>query len=227
MKPLTITFARRVVPLLTIALFLAMLGAAEDTVFHALGRHWRELAGLYQAYPLPFTLLFWATHAVIIGALIPASIVMMLLAGAIFGPVSGTFVAAAGNAAGAAINFMAARGLLYRRVQGRYRRELAEVNANVRRDGWFYLLLMRAVPMLPSTLVSLLMGITPMPLSVFLAVSFIGTMPLTALYVFVGTRLPEIGSARDALSSDLVAALVVLVCLLAAGKWIAERRQRS
>ncbi len=55
-----------------------------------------------------------------------------------------------------------ARYLLRDTIQARFGKALAPINEGVRKDGTFYLLTLRLVPVFPFWLINLLMGLTPM-----------------------------------------------------------------
>jgi hypothetical protein len=68
------------------------------------------------------------------------------------------------------------------------------------RDGTFYLLTLRLVPVFPFWLINLLMGLTPIGAGRFYWVSQLGMLAGTLVYVNAGTQLAAIESPGDILS---------------------------
>jgi pyruvate/2-oxoglutarate dehydrogenase complex dihydrolipoamide dehydrogenase (E3) component len=105
---------------------------------------------------------------------------------------------------------LVARYLLRDAIQARFGKVLAPVNEGVRKDGTFYLLTLRLVPVFPFWLINLLMGLTPMGAGSFYLVSQIGMLAGTAVYVNAGTQLAAIQSPGDILSPGLLGSFVLL-----------------
>ena len=80
----------------------------------------------------------------------------------------------------------------------------------MRRDGVFYLLTLRLVPVFPFFLVKLLAGLTPIGAARFYWVSQLGLLAGTVVYVNVGTQLAVIQRPADVLWPGLLASSVLL-----------------
>ncbi|MGH2951137.1 MAG: TVP38/TMEM64 family protein [Solirubrobacterales bacterium] len=101
----------------------------------------------------------------------------------------------------------AARPLLYR-VAGRER--YLRLERLVGAGGVTLLLAMRLVPIVPFSLFSIAAGSARVPMARFLWTTAVGYLPITAIFVYLGSRLEEL-SLTDPV---LWAGLVVLVILL-------------
>ena len=55
------------------------------------------------------------------------------------------------------------------------------------RDAWRIVLLARLSPIIPFTALNYALGLTPVPLSTYAAASWIGMLPGTILYVYIGS----------------------------------------
>ncbi|HQD85196.1 MAG TPA: FAD-dependent oxidoreductase, partial [Quisquiliibacterium sp.] len=99
----------------------------------------------------------------------------------------------------------------------------------VRRDGTFYLLTLRLVPVFPFWLINLLMGLTPIGAARFYLVSQIGMLAGTAVYVNAGTQLAAIRTPGDILSAGLLGSFVLLGLFPLVAKavvgWLQARKQ--
>lgn len=163
-----------------------------------------------QAAPLATAALFFAAYVAAAALSIPGALVLTLAAGAMFGLGWGLLLVSFASSLGALLAFLAARYLLRDTVQARFGKALAPINEGVQRDGTFYLLTLRLVPVFPFWLINLLMGLTPMGAARFYVVSQLGMLAGTAVYVNAGTQLAALRSAGDILSPGLLGSFVLL-----------------
>jgi pyruvate/2-oxoglutarate dehydrogenase complex dihydrolipoamide dehydrogenase (E3) component len=94
------------------------------------------------------------------------------------------------------------------------------IDRGIAADGAFYLLTLRLIPAFPFFLVNLAMGLTAIRLPTFYAVSQIGMLPGTLVFVNAGTQLARIDSTRDILSPALIGSLVLLGLFPLIAKWV-------
>ncbi len=163
-----------------------------------------------QAQPLATAALFFALYVAAAALSIPGAVILTLAAGALFGLGWGLLLVSFASSLGALLAFLAARYLLRDGVQARLGKALAPINDGVKKDGTFYLLTLRLVPVFPFWLINLLMGLTPMGAARFYLVSQIGMFVGTAVYVNAGTQLAAIQSPGDILSPGLLGSFVLL-----------------
>jgi len=114
------------------------------------------------------------------------------------------------SALGATIAFLISRTLLGEWVERRFGAYLEPINRGLERDGNFYLFSLRMVPVFPFFVVNLLMGLTRIGALPFYAVSQIGMLAGTFVFVFAGTQLAGIHKLGDVLSPGLIVALSLL-----------------
>ena len=138
---------------------------------------------------------------------------LSLLAGALFGRWLGFAVVSLAATLGATIAMLASRYVLRDWVQRRFGHRFAALNRGFERDGVYYLLTLRMMPVVPFWLINLGMGLTPIRARTFALVSWLGMMPATVLYVNAGTELATIESPRDVLSVNILIALLALACV--------------
>ncbi len=168
------------------------------------------LVGAYQAQPLQTVLAFFGVYVLAAALSIPGALILTLAAGAMFGLGVGLVVVSFASSLGALLAFLASRYLLRDMIQARFGKSLAPINEGVKKDGTFYLLTLRLVPVFPFWLINLLMGLTPIGAGRFYLVSQIGMLAGTAVYVNAGTQLAAIQSPRDILSPALLGSFVML-----------------
>ena len=162
------------------------------------------------AQPLATAALFFAVYVAATALSIPGAVILTLAAGAMFGLGWGLLLVSFASSLGALLAFLLARYLLRDAIQARFGKALEPINEGVRKDGTFYLLTLRLVPMFPFWLINLLMGLTPMSAGLFYLVSQLGMLAGTAVYVNAGTQLAAIRSPGDILSPGLLGSFVLL-----------------
>jgi len=105
---------------------------------------------------------------------LPGAALLTLLGGAIFGVVWGTVIVSFASSIGATLSFLSSRYLFREAVQKRFGARLGAINRGIERDGGFYLVTLRLVPVFPFFAVNLLMGLTPITTRTFYVASQIG-----------------------------------------------------
>lgn len=185
-----------------------------------------------QAQPLASAAAFFGLYVLATALSVPGAVVLTLAAGALFGLGWGLLIVSFASSLGALLAFLAARHLLRDTVQSlvrsRFGAALDALNRGVQRNGTYYLLTLRLVPVFPFWLINLLMGLTPMGAGRFYVVSQLGMLAGTAVYVNAGTQLAALQSAGDIFSPGLLGSFVLLgvfplVAKAAVGAF--ERRQ--
>ncbi len=169
-----------------------------------------RFAALYAESPWQWIAGFSAAYVAVTALSLPGATILTLAAGAIFGLSTGTLIASFAASIGATLAFLSSRYVLRDAVQARFGPRLAEINTGVDRDGAFYLFTLRLVPLFPFFVINLLMGLTRMKAGVFYAVSQVGMLPGTLVYVNAGTQLAKIESLRGILSPGVLGSFVLL-----------------
>jgi len=153
------------------------------------------------------------------GALsLPGAAIMTMAAGALFGLWEGTLLVSFAASLGATAALAISRYALHEAVQRRFGDKLAAVNAGMRRDGVFYLLTLRLIPVFPFFLVNLLMGLTPIRVRTYYWVSQLGMLPVTLVFVNAGTQLARV----DSLAGIASPAILLSFAALAGFPWLAR-----
>lgn len=156
---------------------------------------------------------------------VPGALVLTIAGGFLFGVMPGTLYTTLGASAGASLSFFAARYLAGKRIQRHYRTQLERFNAEIDRNGYIYLFIMRVVPVFPFFVVNVLAGLTRIPYRVFLVMTLLGMIPGAAVYSFVGRQLSTVHTADDLLSPGIIAALVLLALFTLAPILYRHRRR--
>ena len=119
---------------------------------------------------------------------IPGS-VLTLGAGAVFGVAAGSVYVSIASTLGATAAFLVgrylARDAIARKVEGHQR--FAAIDKAVANEGWKIVGLTRLSPVFPFTLLNYAFGLTQVKLRDYVLASWIGMMPGTIMYVYLGS----------------------------------------
>jgi uncharacterized membrane protein YdjX (TVP38/TMEM64 family) len=119
---------------------------------------------------------------------VPGS-VLTLGAGAVFGVVWGSIYVSVAATLGATCAFLVgrylARDAIARKIEGNER--FAAIDKAVENEGWKIVGLTRLSPVFPFTLLNYAFGITRVKLGHYILASWIGMMPGTVMYVYLGS----------------------------------------
>ena len=195
--------------LLALAAFFALDLARFFSLDYIKGQQ-AEFSALYADQPLLVVSSFFAAYVAVAALSLPGATILTLLAGAIFGLVTGTVIVSFASSVGATLAMLFARYVLRDSVKARFGARLADVDKGVEREGAFYLFTLRLVPLFPFFVINLLMGLTKMKAATFYAVSQLGMFAGTLVYVYAGTQLAQISSLKGIISPGLAGALVLL-----------------
>src|SRR4051812_9532832 len=196
--------------LAALVLLALLAGPGTTAVWHEVHSRLELWQALTEDNLLVALLVFVAVFALAASLPTPGITILNLLAGCLFGRWLGTGAASLAYACGVTVAFLLARGLFRERLRRRFGPRLRKVEEGFARDGAFYLLALRLMPGLPFFLVNWLMALTPIRTRTFVAVSWLGVLPLTFLQTSVGTALAEMEKPTDVLSLPLAASLAGL-----------------
>ena len=181
--------------------------------FEFLGSQKDIFSSLYNDHPLLISLSFFIAYVLITGFSAPGAAVLTLAAGYLFGIFMGTFIVSFASTLGATMAFLMSRFLLRDVIQKKFSSKLKTINEGFRKDGIFYLLTLRLVPLFPFFMVNLVMGLTPIKVLPYFIVSQLGMLPGTIVYVNAGTQLSKINSLKDILSPIIILSFLALALL--------------
>ncbi|RBM27225.1 TVP38/TMEM64 family protein [Vibrio tarriae] len=169
-----------------------------------------ELANYIDAHLLQAALIYFVVYVLLTAFSIPGATVVTLLGAALFGFWLSLLLASFASTIGATLAFLSSRFLLRDWVQAKFAEKLQTINQGIERDGAFYLLSLRLIPIFPFFLINLVMGLTPISTWRYYWVSQLGMLPGTAVYLNAGTQLAEISSLGEIVSLPVLASFVLL-----------------
>jgi uncharacterized membrane protein YdjX (TVP38/TMEM64 family) len=144
-------------------------------------------------------LLFTAAYVLATVALLPGSL-LTLVAGFAYGPVGGLLVTSPASVLAATVAFLlgrtAFRGRVQRRLAGSPRARA--LNRAIGRDSFKLILLLRLSPVVPFNLLNYALGASEASVGRYVAASFIGMLPGTWMYVYLGSLATTAAALTDA-----------------------------
>lgn len=173
--------------------------------------------------------LFFVAYVAITGLSLPGAALMTLIAGALFGLVTGVVIVSFASSIGATLAFAIARYLFRDAVRRRFERALVAIDKGIEKDGAFYLFALRLVPAFPFFAINLAMSVTPIRAWTFYWVSQVGMLLGTIVYVNAGAELGQIESLSlsGILTPELIASFALLGLFpLIAKKVLAQLKAR-
>lgn len=189
---------RRFWPLvLILALVLIALasGAPRYLSFSALAARQRALGAFVHAHPALAFLSYAALYVTVVALSLPASGVMTVTGGVLFGPFLGAAAAAVAASLGATILFLAVRYALAPALAARAGVWMEKLREPLKRDGFNYLLVLRLVPIIPFWLVNLAPALVGMGLLPYVAATVIGVVPASVVFAGLGAGLSDVLAA--------------------------------
>lgn len=182
------------------------------------------LIALRDLHPVAMSLGFMLAFCAVAVFMLPVAAALTVLSGAVFGLGWGSLIVSFGASLGAAVGFLLSRYVLRELVRQRFAAQLRSIDQGLQRDGLFYLASMRLVPVLPFSIINLVMGITAMRLLPFYAVTQLASLPSTLLYSNAGAQLMHLQSLHDILSPALLASFLALALMPLALSALLRRR---
>lgn len=159
-----------------------------------------DVLGWAQAHPVAAVLLYAGAYVVATVLMLPGSL-LTAIAGFLWGPLWGTVIASPASVLAVTAAFGVGRGVARERVArwlGAHPR-LTAIDTGVGASGLRMVLLLRLSPILPFNVMNYVFSLTQVRTRDFVVGSWIGMLPGTALYVYLGS---SVSTAASLLSGD-------------------------
>ncbi len=177
-------------------------------------------------------LLFVASYALLTGAGFPA-VFLSTLGALVFGKWLGTGLNMLGAMGGATIAFVFSRFLLRDFFQRRVFKEnpwYARFNEGVRQNGFYYILLVRLIPLFPFNGINFAAGITDLSYRRYFMGTFLGMLPHAFVYANAVAEVGESAVHGFRMTAGLAVSITLLILFIVASmlvKKTIERRRGS
>ncbi len=215
--------------LLVLTVFIAayLTGRNEQLSWNNIRGHVNDVKAWVADHLLVSALAYFGIYFAVAALSLPAAWFVSLIGGALFGVWLGTAIVSIAATLGATVAMLLSRYLLGDWVQRRWGHRLEAFNRGIEKDGAYYLMTLRLVPLFPFVLINLGVGLTTMRVRTFLWVSWVGMLPGTFLYTFFGQELSRINSPADVLSPGMRIALALLGIVPLVLKWLLRGRRTT
>lgn len=201
-------------------LIAASIGAAY--AFHleryfslqALADNREDLIAYVQAHAVIAALIFTTLYIAVSALALPGASLITIAGGFLFGIVAGTAYVVIGATLGATLLFLIAHTSFGAILRNRTHGALGKLRAGFQDNAFSYLLFLRLVPAFPFWLVNLAAALLGVSLRDFVAATFLGIIPGTAVFVSVGNGLGAILARGETPNFGIIFSLPVLLPLL-------------
>lgn len=220
---------KRIILVIVIAALLAsffIFDLNQYLTLESLKSNQQALASYIEANWLVAFVGYFLLYTVATALSVPGAAILTLAAGALFGFAWGLLLASFASSIGATLAFLTSRFLLRGWVKKTFSKKLESIDKGIEKDGAFYLLSLRLVPIFPFFVINLVMGVTSIKTLTYYWVSQVGMLIGTAVYVNAGTQLVEITSLSDIVSGDLILSFVLLGLFPLVAKFILAALKR-
>ncbi len=211
-------------------LALALVGVARGADWFSLAHlqaQYQDLQAWYIHAPWTVRAAFFSLYIVLASAAVPGIVVLTLAGGAVLGFGWGLLLVSFASSLGATLTLLVVRHVLADNLAAYWgagmTRRLARMTQGLEREGVFYLLSLRLIPLVPFGAINVLMGLTRMPAWRFYLFSQLGMLPSTLIYLQAGSQLAALRSVSEVLQPQVAAVLFALAFALAATPWLTRR----
>lgn len=165
--------------------------------------------------------LFLVVYIMAVAVSFPAASVLTIFGGFLFGWMMGGALVAVGATVGASILFLATRSAFGSFLRHRVEGVVKSMADGFRENAFGYLFVIRLAPVFPFFVVNMAAALFDISLGRFVAATFLGILPGTFAYAYLGQGVDSVlvaaeASGREAQISDLVTGEITLAfCALA------------
>jgi uncharacterized membrane protein YdjX (TVP38/TMEM64 family) len=196
--------------IMAVVISIRLSGVTEYLTFENLKSHRHALLQYVHLHYANSSILFIVIYVIVAALSIPGAAVLTLAGGFLFSTIPAVIFCNIGATIGALCAFFITRHLIGNWVHKRYESQLRKFNDEVARNGTYYLLFLRLIPIFPFFLINMFAGLTKVPLRKFLWTTTIGILPGDTVYAFAGSQLGTITSVEDVFSRKILLAFALL-----------------
>jgi uncharacterized membrane protein YdjX (TVP38/TMEM64 family) len=200
--------------------FFFLSGWYQQFTFESLKERRDWLKGYVEEHLALAVVIYFGVYLAVAGLSLPFSTPVSLIGGFLFGFWLGVVLVSFASTTGSLLAFLGSRYLFRDVVQRRLGTWIDAGNRGLDKDGLYYLLTLRLIPLVPFFVVNLVMGLSRMPARTFWWVSQLGMLPATCIYVNAGKQLGSIESPRDILTARLLVSLVLVGAAPLVFRWM-------
>lgn len=200
---------RRWLPVAAIVLSMALvfaMGWHRQISFETLARHHHAIQSFIMEHRLTAVAIYLTIYVVVVALSLPGALILTLTGGILFGGLFGGATAIVGATVGASLIFLIAKTAFGEHLARRAGPAVEKLAEGFRADAFNYLLFLRLVPVFPFFLVNLVPALAGVRLGTFVSATFVGIIPGTFAFAFVGAGLDSVIRAQSAAYNACLAA---------------------
>lgn len=191
-------------------------GAYDFFSWQVFGQHYNVIKSITEEKQWLSYLGFFCAYTATVAFSLPIASLLTLAGGAILGWPAAILVVVAATA-GAGLVFFAAQTLFSDILHRRAGPFLTKLEDGFSKNAFFYLLALRLIPTAPFWVVNIVPALTRMGIAKFLAATFIGIIPGSFVYVWVGRGFDHLLAAGQTPDLKILASPNLLLPLTALG----------
>ena len=177
-----------IVLLLGIVVFFA-LGGHHYLSLEVIKNNYQNLVDFTKDNFVTSCLIFSVAYILIVAFSIPGASVMTLLGGFLFGVYVGSILVVFSATIGAVIVYLAVKSALGEVLKSKAKGNIEKMRNGFENDAFNYLLSIRLVPIFPFFIINIACGMLGVKFRDFFWATFLGIIPGSIIYVWVGTGL--------------------------------------
>ncbi|MEM9206533.1 MAG: TVP38/TMEM64 family protein [Pseudomonadota bacterium] len=200
---------KRFLPLILIIAAMAIafqLGLHRYLSIESIVEHRESLQGFVDANLVPALLVFIGVYAGAVALSLPGAVILTIAGGLLFGWLIGGFATVFAATIGATLIFLAAKTSFGDTLRAKAGPFLDKLASGFESDAFNYLLFLRLVPAFPFWLVNLAPAFLGVPLRTYMIATFIGIIPGTFAFSFIGSGLDSVIAAQKTAYEECVSA---------------------
>jgi len=176
--------------------------------------HKQFLIDLVQQNYYHATALYILIYIVHSSLALPATSLLIIAGGMLFGIPATMAYASLGSLIGGTNAFLASRFLFGEALHRRYGPQLQQFHQQFMRHHSRYLLIIRCMPIIPFCLINVLSGLSLVPIRTFIWTLMIGILPSLYLYSAIGTEISLMQNPWDLLNYNMVITCILIgICI--------------
>lgn len=164
----------------------------------------------YDENPLRFFAAYIALSALLMGAALPVTAMVLLLSGILFGFWVGLLACTVATTIGSTIGFLWSRYFFREVLRKRFNPQFEVINRGIAEEGGLYVFSLRLLMVFPYSIINLICGLTNIRLRSYVVATLASQVIVGALWVYAGTQLSNINSSSDVLSVNVFIALALI-----------------
>jgi uncharacterized membrane protein YdjX (TVP38/TMEM64 family) len=160
-------------------------------------------------------LAYMLLYIAIVAISVPGAALLTVVGGFLFGVLAGVIYVVVSATIGACLLFLAVRTALGQYLAHKAQGWLRRLQEGFQQNAWNYLLFLRLVPLFPFWVVNIVPALLSVPLRVFASATFLGIIPGSLVFVWLGRDLGALLAAGKAPNFSVIFQPMYLIPIVA------------